>query len=240
MADVVHAFMESPQWKRGALFIVYDEWGGFFDHVAPPRVPDIRASNDPAQDYGQMGFRIPAVAVSPYARRGFVSHDVQVGERGDHVPQSAQDRGRAARARGARGTAHPMSRGRVAAAGAAALVLACAGAVEARTVHGTKHADRIAGTAGPDTIAGGAGGDRIAGGAGNDKLRGQAGNDRLNGQAGNDQLDGGDGRDRLNGGDGTDALDGRAGNDRLTGGAGDDKVMAGDGNDRARGSDGDE
>ena len=40
MADVVHAFMESPQWKRGALFIVYDEWGGFFDHVRPPRVPD--------------------------------------------------------------------------------------------------------------------------------------------------------------------------------------------------------
>ena len=42
MADVVHAFMESPQWKRGALFIVYDEWGGFFDHVAPAAVPDIR------------------------------------------------------------------------------------------------------------------------------------------------------------------------------------------------------
>ena len=33
MADVAHAFMESPQCKRGALFIVYDEWGGFFDHV---------------------------------------------------------------------------------------------------------------------------------------------------------------------------------------------------------------
>jgi len=76
MADVVHAFMESPQWKRGALFIVYDEWGGFFDHVAPPTVPDIRASNDPAHDYGQLGIRIPAVAVSPYARRRFVSHDV--------------------------------------------------------------------------------------------------------------------------------------------------------------------
>ena len=76
MADVVHAFMESPQWKRGALFIVYDEWGGFFDHVAPPTVPDIRASNDPAQNYGQLGIRIPAVAVSPYARRRFVSHDV--------------------------------------------------------------------------------------------------------------------------------------------------------------------
>jgi len=76
MADVVHAFMESPQWKRGALFVVYDEWGGFFDHVSPPTVPDIRASGAPDENYGQLGLRIPAVAVSPYARRGFVSHDV--------------------------------------------------------------------------------------------------------------------------------------------------------------------
>ena len=68
MADVVHAFMESPQYKRGALFIVYDEWGGFFDHVRPPRVPDLRTSRDLNQDFGQMGFRIPAVLVSPYAR----------------------------------------------------------------------------------------------------------------------------------------------------------------------------
>jgi phospholipase C len=74
MSDVVHAFMESPQWKRGALFIVYDEWGGFFDHVVPPSVPDDRGSPDINKDYGQMGFRIPAVVVSPYARRGHVDH----------------------------------------------------------------------------------------------------------------------------------------------------------------------
>jgi phospholipase C len=76
MADVVHAFIESPQWKRGALFIVYDEWGGFFDHVAPPRVPDLRASTSLAKDFGQMGFRVPAVVVSPYARRGYVDHSI--------------------------------------------------------------------------------------------------------------------------------------------------------------------
>src|SRR5438874_1081265 len=76
MSDVVHAFMESPQWKRGALFIVYDEWGGFFDHVAPPRVPDLRASSNESADFGQMGFRIPAVVISPYARRRFVDHSV--------------------------------------------------------------------------------------------------------------------------------------------------------------------
>src|SRR3954471_14913192 len=74
MADVVHAFMESPQWERGALFIVYDEWGGFFDHVAPPRVPDDRNSGDINQDYGLMGFRIPSIAVSPWVRRNHVAH----------------------------------------------------------------------------------------------------------------------------------------------------------------------
>jgi phospholipase C len=76
MADVVHAFMESPQFKTGALFIVYDEWGGFFDHVRPPRVPDIRNSRDIDKDYGLMGFRIPAIAISPYARRGHVAHSI--------------------------------------------------------------------------------------------------------------------------------------------------------------------
>jgi phospholipase C len=76
IADVVHAFLESPQFKRGALFIVYDEWGGFFDHVAPPRVPDLRSSSDLSKDFGQMGLRIPAVVVSPYARRGHVDHSI--------------------------------------------------------------------------------------------------------------------------------------------------------------------
>ncbi len=76
IADIVHAFMESPQWKRGALFIVYDEWGGFFDHVVPPRVSDLRANSNVSNDFGQMGFRIPAVVVSPYARRGHVDHSI--------------------------------------------------------------------------------------------------------------------------------------------------------------------
>jgi len=76
MSDVVHAFMESPQWKRGVIFVVYDEWGGFFDHVKPPSVPDGRQSRKLDENFGQMGFRIPAVALSPYARRGHVSHSV--------------------------------------------------------------------------------------------------------------------------------------------------------------------
>ena len=70
MSDVAHAFMESPNYQRGALFVIYDEWGGFFDHVRPPRVPDDRANAlDLFEDWGQMGFRIPAVAISPYARK---------------------------------------------------------------------------------------------------------------------------------------------------------------------------
>jgi phospholipase C len=74
MADVAHAFMESPQFERGALFITYDEWGGFFEHVAPPRVPDDRNSSDIDKDFGLMGWRIPTLAISPYVRRGHVSH----------------------------------------------------------------------------------------------------------------------------------------------------------------------
>ena len=68
MSDVVHAFMNSPNYRRGTIFVIYDEWGGFFDHVRPPRVVDGRASSNIEEDFGQMGFRIPPVAVSPYSR----------------------------------------------------------------------------------------------------------------------------------------------------------------------------
>jgi phospholipase C len=78
MSDVVHAFVESPQYRRGALFINYDEWGGFFDHVPPRHVPDDRANRENLdEDWSLTGFRIPAVAVSPYTRarrRGRVNH----------------------------------------------------------------------------------------------------------------------------------------------------------------------
>jgi phospholipase C len=69
MSDVVHAFLDSPQYERGALFIVYDEWGGFFDHVKPPQVPDDRASKKLDEDFSYMGFRTPTVIVSPYTKR---------------------------------------------------------------------------------------------------------------------------------------------------------------------------
>jgi phospholipase C len=68
MSDVANAFVNSPNYRRGAMFIVYDEHGGFFDHVRPPRVIDGRMNRDLDKDFGQMGFRIPAVALSPFAR----------------------------------------------------------------------------------------------------------------------------------------------------------------------------
>ncbi len=74
MARITHAFLNSPQFRRAAMFINYDEWGGFFDHVRPPFVPDGRESRKLSDTFGLTGFRIPGVAISPYARRGHVSH----------------------------------------------------------------------------------------------------------------------------------------------------------------------
>jgi phospholipase C len=70
LRDVFQAFAESKHWKRGAFILTYDEWGGFFDHVAPPVLADDLANPVDAENFGQAGFRVPAVVASPYARRG--------------------------------------------------------------------------------------------------------------------------------------------------------------------------
>ncbi len=74
--DVFKAFAESPQWEKGLFVLTYDEWGGFFDHIAPPTFPDDRASADDAVNFGQAGFRIPTLLASPYARPGSVDSRV--------------------------------------------------------------------------------------------------------------------------------------------------------------------
>ncbi len=85
-AQVIHAVMQSPNWPTTALFFMYDEHGGFYDHVPPPRacIPDDIApmldlkdpdSNYPAQ-FDRYGFRVPVVVISPFARPGFVSHTI--------------------------------------------------------------------------------------------------------------------------------------------------------------------
>ncbi|HXC49381.1 MAG TPA: alkaline phosphatase family protein [Candidatus Limnocylindrales bacterium] len=74
--NVVKAIVESPLWPRSVLFVNYDEWGGFFDHVRPPRMPDARGTDsDPAglEDFGQLGFRVPTMILSPYAAKGVLS-----------------------------------------------------------------------------------------------------------------------------------------------------------------------
>ena len=65
--SVFSAFARSPQWHRGLFVLTYDEWGGFFDHVAPPVVPDDRASKVDLENFGQTGFRVPTVLASPFA-----------------------------------------------------------------------------------------------------------------------------------------------------------------------------
>jgi phospholipase C len=74
MHDVYEAVTRSPQWNETVLFINFDEWGGFFDHVPPPTAaipPVTRAAGDVD---GRLGFRVPALLVAPWARKGAVSH----------------------------------------------------------------------------------------------------------------------------------------------------------------------
>jgi phospholipase C len=75
LRDVFRAFARSPHWERGLFLLTYDEWGGFYDHVAPPKLPDVLAGVDEfGYDHAQAGFRVPTVMASPYARPGYVDH----------------------------------------------------------------------------------------------------------------------------------------------------------------------
>jgi phospholipase C len=66
VSSIVRALAESPQWKRSLLLILFDEHGGYYDHVPPPRTVDL------LPDFRQLGFRVPALAVGPTVRRGAV------------------------------------------------------------------------------------------------------------------------------------------------------------------------
>lgn len=82
VAGVVKALMNSPEWGSSALFVTYDEHGGYYDHVPPPPAcapddiaPRLRPS-DTAAGFDRFGVRVPVVVVSPWARPHFVSHQV--------------------------------------------------------------------------------------------------------------------------------------------------------------------
>ena len=74
LSVVAQALVTSPLWSKTALVITYDEWGGFFDHVRPPRFADERRLH--GRDRHQAGFRVPTFVLSPFARRGHVDHGV--------------------------------------------------------------------------------------------------------------------------------------------------------------------
>jgi phospholipase C len=72
--DVFAAFARSSQWERGLFILTYDEWGGFFDHVRPPILPDDRASTVDQENFAQAGFRVPLILGSPRALPNYVDH----------------------------------------------------------------------------------------------------------------------------------------------------------------------
>jgi phospholipase C len=75
LSQVAKVLTASPQWSKTALVITYDEWGGFFDHVAPPRLPDNHDTGPHGKDdHAQAGFRVPTMVLSPFARKGHVGH----------------------------------------------------------------------------------------------------------------------------------------------------------------------
>jgi phospholipase C len=60
---LINTVMRSPAWKSTAIFLTWDDWGGFYDHVKPPVVD--------SQGYG---LRVPALVISPYAKKGYIDH----------------------------------------------------------------------------------------------------------------------------------------------------------------------
>jgi phospholipase C len=65
VTGLVNAIMRGPNWTSTAIFVSWDDWGGFYDHVPPPSV-----------DQNGYGLRVPGLVISPYARRGYIDHQI--------------------------------------------------------------------------------------------------------------------------------------------------------------------
>ena len=72
--QIYDALRASPNWPKTVLIINFDEWGGFFDHVPPPLAPIPPVTAAAGDVDGRLGFRVPCVVISPYARRNFIAH----------------------------------------------------------------------------------------------------------------------------------------------------------------------
>jgi phospholipase C len=90
VAEVVQAVTHARTWKHTALFLTYDEHGGYYDHVPPPpaippdSIPPILTSSDVPAAFDRYGFRVPTIVISPWARPRHVSRVV-----GDHTSITA-------------------------------------------------------------------------------------------------------------------------------------------------------
>ena len=67
--NIVNAIGQSPFWSNTAIIVAWDDWGGWFDHVAPP----IRNGDSYPNSY-EYGFRVPIIVISPYGKPNYVSH----------------------------------------------------------------------------------------------------------------------------------------------------------------------
>ncbi len=65
VSSLIDAVMRGPDWSSTAIFLVWDDWGGFYDHVVPPTM-----------DGEGYGLRVPAMVISPYAKQGLIDHQV--------------------------------------------------------------------------------------------------------------------------------------------------------------------
>lgn len=63
VTGLVNSVMKSPDWNSTAIFLCWDDWGGFYDHVKPPVV-----------DQNGYGLRVPSIVISPYAKQGYIDH----------------------------------------------------------------------------------------------------------------------------------------------------------------------
>jgi phospholipase C len=81
-AKIINALMAGPEWSSTVIFLTYDEHGGYYDHVPPPPAclpdnipPDLQPGDEPGA-FDRYGIRVPLVAISPFAKKRFVSHVV--------------------------------------------------------------------------------------------------------------------------------------------------------------------